>query len=213
MTTEFKPPTLTAAAPRSMAQLRESLEALPRAASPRPENPLTQKRRRRERLADEILAAVKGKTVFTIGHSTHSFDHFVELLKGQSVTDLVDVRSTPYSKLVPWTKRESLEIALLDDLIDYRWLGDGLGGRPQGGWLYNRRGELLYPVYRLTTAYQAGLASLLNLIARKELLCLMSVSENPEECHRKLLIAPDLAEAGVKVRHIRAPKPRMERTP
>ena len=34
----------------------------------------------------------------------------------------------------------------------------------------------------------------------------MCSEENPETCHRKLLIAPDLAAYGVKVGHIRKEK-------
>lgn len=195
---------------RSMAALRE-IAARPGPPSPRPEHPLKVRRRQREELADQIMAAVKGKTVFTIGHSTHTFDAFVEILQGQGVTDLVDVRTTPYSKLVAWTARESLETALLDDMIDYHWLGGELGGRPQARWLYNRLGEPIYPAISLSSAYRAGLASLFNLIAHREVLCLMSASENPHQCHRELLIAPDLREAGVAVRHIRAPH--LKRTP
>ena len=61
----------------------------------------------------------------------------------------------------------------------------------------------MYERFRAREAYKAGLARLLWLIARKDVVCLMCAEENPETCHRKLLIAPDLAGYGVKVQHIR----------
>ena len=36
--------------------------------------------------------------VFTIGHSTHSLDAFVTLLRQHDVTALADVRSAPHSR-------------------------------------------------------------------------------------------------------------------
>ncbi len=41
------------------------------------------------------------------------------------------------------------------------------------------------------------------LITRKDVICIMCAKEDPTTCHRKLLIAPDLTEYGVKVGHIR----------
>ena len=48
-------------------------------------------------------------SVFTIGHSTHSFEAFVALLKQHGVTALADVRSAPFSRFNPQFNRDALE--------------------------------------------------------------------------------------------------------
>lgn len=43
--------------------------------------------------------------LYTIGHSTHSFGVFLELLGMHGITALTDVRSVPYSEDLPRTRR------------------------------------------------------------------------------------------------------------
>jgi hypothetical protein len=40
-------------------------------------------------------------TIFTIGHSNHSLDMFIDLLKSHKIDVLVDVRSKPFSQFSP----------------------------------------------------------------------------------------------------------------
>ena len=47
--------------------------------------------------------------LFTIGHSVHPVEHFVELLKRHGITALCDVRSSPYSRFTPQFNRETLK--------------------------------------------------------------------------------------------------------
>jgi uncharacterized protein (DUF488 family) len=46
--------------------------------------------------------------IFTIGHSTHSFDHLLVLLSKQDINCLIDVRSVPYSRIAPQFNKPSL---------------------------------------------------------------------------------------------------------
>jgi len=39
--------------------------------------------------------------IFTIGHSTHSLEVFLDLLQAYGITHLIDVRSIPASKYNP----------------------------------------------------------------------------------------------------------------
>ncbi len=48
-------------------------------------------------------------TIYTIGHSAHSFEEFVSLLKGQQIEVVVDTRSAPYSRFAPQFDREILQ--------------------------------------------------------------------------------------------------------
>jgi hypothetical protein len=39
--------------------------------------------------------------IFTIGHSTYSYEHFLILLQQHQIEYLIDVRSAPYSRIAP----------------------------------------------------------------------------------------------------------------
>ena len=82
-------------------------------------------------------------TVFTIGHSTHPVEYFVDLLRRHGVTALADVRSAPYSRFNPQFNREALEQALDANDIKYVFLGRELGARPADPVLY-KDGEVQY---------------------------------------------------------------------
>ena len=47
--------------------------------------------------------------IYTIGHSNHPFDKLAALLRKHSIQVLVDVRSRPHSRWVPWTNQKNLE--------------------------------------------------------------------------------------------------------
>ena len=48
-------------------------------------------------------------SVFTIGHSTHSAEAFVALLRQHGIEAVADVRSSPFSRFNPQFNREPLE--------------------------------------------------------------------------------------------------------
>ena len=66
------------------------------------------------------------RTVLTIGHSTHSFEEFLALLRQHHVTAVADVRSAPYSRFNPEFNRYALASALTAEGIQYVYLGKEL---------------------------------------------------------------------------------------
>ena len=67
-------------------------------------------------------------TIYTIGHSTHSLDDFLNILQDFNIKNLVDVRSFPGSNKFPQFNKENLKISLEEHTINYIHLRD-LGGR------------------------------------------------------------------------------------
>lgn len=67
-------------------------------------------------------------TIWTIGHSTRTFEEFVELLRLNQIEKLVDVRHYPGSRKFPQFNKDNLEIELPKCAIEYEHLVD-LGGR------------------------------------------------------------------------------------
>ncbi len=150
--------------------------------------------------------------LYTIGHSDLLFAHFLNLLQQHDIQTLVDVRSMPWGCPAAYFDQEQLRLRLLEAGIAYHFLGNLLGGRPQDTSVY-RSGKLPsswdevarevdYPAIMEKPWFQQGITQLLEIAARGSTVILCA-EENPQECHRKHLVARSLPMQ-VEVLHIRA---------
>jgi uncharacterized protein (DUF488 family) len=135
------------------------------------------------------------QAIKTIGHSNHSIERFVDLLKAGGVALLVDVRSMPYSRRFPQFGKERLARSLAAAGIDYVHEGAALGGKPEGGADYDALAE--------RPAFKEALGQLIER-AQGTTLCLMCAEKEPLDCHRTVLVSRRLAERGVAVDHLLA---------
>ena len=67
------------------------------------------------------------KNVYTIGHSNHTLEHFVNLIKAHEISLIADVRSVPYSRFAPQFNHKSIQASLGLYNINYEYMGDNLG--------------------------------------------------------------------------------------
>ena len=70
------------------------------------------------------------KILLSIGHSQHTVDFFINLLKEHNVNYILDVRSTPYSQFAAEYNRESIKNILEGNGISYTFMGNYFGARP-----------------------------------------------------------------------------------
>lgn len=140
--------------------------------------------------------------VFTIGHSTHSAEAFLALLREHQVDAVADVRSSPSSRFNPQFNREALEQFLKANGIRYVFLGKELGARSEDSACY-LDGRVQYGRLAETPLFQGGLNRVLRGAARYRV-ALMCAEKEPLECHRTLLVAKALAARGQSVLHIHA---------
>jgi uncharacterized protein (DUF488 family) len=140
--------------------------------------------------------------LFTIGHSNHPLEKFIALLRRHGVEVVVDTRSQPYSRHAPHFNRDALRAALAGAGIRYSFLGEELGGRPRGEEYYDAEGHVRYDRVAAADFFQSGIARVKR-GAAKYRLALLCAEENPEGCHRRLLIARVLCGDGFTVDHIR----------
>jgi len=138
--------------------------------------------------------------VYTIGHSTHSIEKLIELLKQQSISAVSDVRSRPYSRMNPQFNRESLKQALRTANIQYVFLGKELGARSEDRRCY-RNGQVQYDLLAQTDLFKQGIERVEE-GARKYRVALLCAEKEPLECHRAILVARKLADDGLTVKHI-----------
>jgi hypothetical protein len=139
-------------------------------------------------------------TLFTIGHSNHSIEVFINLLKLHDVTALVDVRSHPYSRYLPHFNKASLQAALHDAGIHYVFLGQQLGARPNDSNCYVA-GKAVYEKIAATEVFVAGIQHVTK-AAETSTIALMCAEKDPITCHRAILICQYLREFPLKIRHI-----------
>jgi uncharacterized protein (DUF488 family) len=148
---------------------------------------------------------VKGdklRTLYTIGHSSHTAEHFLELLRQHRIEVLVDTRSAPYSRYSPQFDREALRDAVLAAGIKYLYLGDIVGGRPKEEAHYDEHGRARYAKMGKDAEFLGGIERL-ERGADEFRVALMCSEEDPTHCHRRLLISRVLIERGADVQHIR----------
>ena len=142
------------------------------------------------------------KELFTIGHSNHSRDHFIELLLSHQISIIADVRSAPYSKYSPHFNKDVLESVLRNANIGYIYLGRELGAQRSeidcyidGQAKYNRIANL--PTFR------HGLERVLQEVELNRI-ALMCGESDPITCHRTILICRELKKIcpDLKITHI-----------
>lgn len=146
------------------------------------------------------LVTMPDAMVMTVGHSNHSIDAFVDLLLRNGVTALADVRSAPYSRYQPQFNKETLARSLRERGIHYVFLGRELGARSDDPACYEN-GRVQYHRLAQTEAFQSGLGRVMQGMGEHRI-ALMCAEREPLECHRTLLVARELSERGVAIRHI-----------
>lgn len=143
--------------------------------------------------------------IFTVGHSTHPLEQFLELLQAERIAALADVRSFPGSRRWPQFNRSALGESLEHAGIEYRWIKE-LGGRrkekrsdsPHIAWQHPA--FRAYADYAESAEFQQGLDELRDL-ARQKRTAYMCSEGLWWRCHRRL-ISDRLLLAGWRVIHI-----------
>jgi uncharacterized protein (DUF488 family) len=142
--------------------------------------------------------------VLTVGHSNLEAATFIDLLRGQGVELLVDVRRFPGSRHVPWTNSGNLTALLTDAGIGYLHL-ESLGGRrkpadgsPNDGWRVRQFQG--YADHMTSDEFRVGLAKLEH-EAEVRRVATMCAEAQWWRCHRRL-IADILVVGGWRVRHL-----------
>lgn len=159
--------------------------------------------------------------IYTIGHSTHTRNEFVDILRAQGITHVADIRSTPYSRRYPWFSRddahgaEPMRVWLQHAGIDYNHHA-GLGGHRTvhevahidpaltAGWTHKSFRN--YAAWTFTSQFGLALRILrwdtaLETEAHGGRLAYMCSEAVPWRCHRSIL-STILTAQGDVVHHI-----------
>ena len=143
--------------------------------------------------------------LFTIGHSTRSFDELVAALQAHGIKTLVDIRSIPMSRRFPHFNREHLECELPMHGIEYAWMKE-LGGRRKKTRDDSPNTALRsdsfrnYADHMLTTEFRRTVGELVNMAEAKPL-AYMCAERVWFRCHR-MMVSDYLVAHGHTVLHI-----------
>lgn len=142
--------------------------------------------------------------IYTIGHSNHPLEKFIEMLTAHGIRLIADVRTIPRSRHNPQYNGDALAAALRESSIAYHHL-PLLGGlrHPKKGSV-NRAWEndsfRGFADYMQTEGFAAGVAGLMA-TGQDQRTAVMCSEALPWRCHRSL-IADALLVRGVTVMHI-----------
>ena len=144
--------------------------------------------------------------VLTLGHSTKSWQEFVDLLEKHKINILADIRRFPGSRRYPHFNQAKMQVNLQEQQTRYVHL-EALGGRrePQeengknAGW---RNGSFRgYADHMSTDEFRNGVDQLVALLNEGRI-AIMCAEALPWQCHRSLVSDYLASILGFKVQHI-----------
>lgn len=142
------------------------------------------------------------KILYTIGHSRHDIDYFINLLKKHKINCLIDVRSSPYSRIAPQFNKETLAGSLKVNNIIYLHFEKEFGARKTDTSLIDLENKVDYSRVRETEEFKEGVKRVFEGLEKGYNIALMCSEANPFDCHRFVMIAYHFVREGVKVNHI-----------
>ncbi len=155
-----------------------------------------------EDMKDNEMVEPKCNILYTIGHSNHTIEDFIALLKRYGVTCIADVRSAPYSRYCPQFNKGALAASLQAAGITYMFLGKELGARPDDLSCYEGVCVNFQHIAK-REEFKRGLERLLAGTSRYRI-ALMCAEKDPLQCHRTILVARHIKRHNLCIKHILA---------
>lgn len=140
--------------------------------------------------------------IYTVGHSTHTLEYFLELLKEYGVTSLIDVRSVAASSYNPQYNLEPLKNFLKANGIKYLHFAEEFGARHTDPDLLDDQGKVDFEKVRKSWSFKRGVERIWHGFEKGYVMTLMCSESDPFDCHRFSMVSIALQKEGIDVRHI-----------
>lgn len=140
--------------------------------------------------------------IYTVGHSNHQIDYFLDLLKAYSINCLIDVRSLAASSYNPQYNKEPLSNFLKKNEITYLHFAEEFGARHTDPDLLDEEGKVDFEKVRKSWLFKNGVERLWLGLDKGFTIALMCSEGDPFDCHRFSMISIALEKDGFEVRHI-----------
>jgi uncharacterized protein (DUF488 family) len=132
-------------------------------------------------------------TIYTIGHSSHTIEYFLNLLIKHSINTIVDIRSVPFSKYVPHFNKDTIKGILYQNKTNYVYMGAELGIVQE---------DKDYTKILTSNQFNRGINRIRLGIEKNYCIAIMCTEKDPVDCHRSLLPSKVLHDNGINVFHI-----------
>ena len=142
------------------------------------------------------------RKIFTIGHSVHTKEAFLELLAKCGVNCVVDIRSISSSAHTPQFNKEVFSRYLKDKSIVYMSFADEFGARHSESGLLDENGIVDFKKVWETPVFLSGVERLRAGVDKGYTVALMCSEAEPFDCHRFSMVSRYLAKNGFTVKHI-----------
>lgn len=136
------------------------------------------------------------EVIYTIGHGKLSFMKFVALLQANNITQIIDIRSIPYSRKAPWSNKSRLSQLLRPLGIRYKYLGHNFSDKNQ---TFQRPGQSSQQ--NSAQAYLEAVSNIVQVAAKRQS-ALLCAESDPAHCIRQNVIAQTLISREIEVSHI-----------
>jgi len=140
--------------------------------------------------------------LFTIGHTNHSYEKFLELLRANKITYLLDVRSSPFSRFTSQFNKDVIADFLKKNGVNYNHMGKFFGARPKDKSLYTEQGYLDFEKARASENFKKGMENVILGLNKGYNIVLMCTEKDPFDCHRAIMVARGFELNGIEVSHI-----------
>lgn len=154
----------------------------------------------------DIRSSIKGllsvPKLYTIGHSLHSIDRFIELLNDYEINCVIDVRSTPFSKFSPQYNTNEIKKILKDNQKYYIFMGEEFGARRSETALYDDNGFLDFEKVIKSSLFQLGVKRVKDGLHKGYNISFMCTEKDPFDCHRSMLVGRAFSDEKFEVLNI-----------
>jgi uncharacterized protein (DUF488 family) len=140
--------------------------------------------------------------IYTVGHSNHPIDFFIELIQEYKVDCIIDVRSVAASKYNPQFNKEDLKKSLAKVGIKYSHFEEEFGARQKDPDLLDEDGQVDFEKVRKFWLFKNGVEKLWKGVEHGLTMSLMCSEGEPLDCHRFSMIAIQLEKEGFDIKHI-----------
>src|ERR1041384_4233381 len=148
------------------------------------------------------MAKGNKQVIYTVGHSTHQPEYFLELLQAHGVNCIIDVRSVAASAYNPQYNKEPLSNFLKNNKITYLHFAEEFGARHTDPDLLDEEGKVDFEKVRKSWNFKNGVEKLWQEIDKGFTIALMCSESEPFDCHRFSMISIALEKDGFEVKHI-----------
>jgi uncharacterized protein (DUF488 family) len=133
------------------------------------------------------------KRLYTIGHSTHEINYFIDLLDTYNINCVVDVRTLAASRFNPQYNKSALSVSLKDHKITYIHMPQEFGARHTDPALLTN-GRVDFDKVRKSESFRKGVERVRHGVNKGFAIALMCAEAEPLECHRFSLISVALRD-------------------